>query len=146
MKNIIKNISFALVGAIIAWVAFNPTIAYQIQSNLAKGFAAITASDVKEENKLVWLDADGLLPSDIFPASALTADIWYKDHFCMFAENYNNDSSTPALTCPTWFIEVNWFDWNGWGIKNDYTMYINWSVVQTYSYVYWASFACCVAE
>lgn len=79
MKNIFKSLAIFIAWIFIAWLVFNPTIAYQIQSNLAKWFAAITATDIKAENKLVWLDIDWKLPVDIIPASALTTNNLYSD-------------------------------------------------------------------
>jgi len=139
MKQEYKNFGYMLAWVVVATMLLNPTFASQISSNLVKWFVAITSSDVKAENNLVWLDAGWKLPTDIIPAEAATAATWdaYNDHFCV-AEAVHLDATTTTkiFECPTWFwkvhikgganirwrnsIVVNWTIWNdGWVYDGD---------------------------
>ncbi len=126
MKQEYKNFGYMLVWVVVATMLLNPTFASQISSNLVKWFVAITSSDVKSENNLVWLDAWGMLPSDVIPAEAATTSWWM--FFCWtymtYEGNTDTESSTVSATCPTWYSQVkmtgptNWhqsmFTTNAW--------------------------------
>ncbi len=97
MRLEIKNIWYMLAWILIAAFIFNPTFASQISSNLVKWFVAITSSDTKAENNLVWLDVWWKLPTDVIPASAATT---WGDRLIL---NYVWQS---YKTCPVWFYEI----------------------------------------
>ena len=90
MKQEYKNFGYMLAWVVVATMLLNPTFASQISSNLVKWFVAITSSDIKAENNLVWLDAG------------------WKTIIFVHKINYYSDSS--YYTCPSWYIEIKW-DW-----------------------------------
>jgi len=106
MKKEYKNLGYMLAWVVVATMLLNPTFASQISSNLVKGFVAITSSDIKAENNLVWLDAWWKLPIDVIPAAAETAG--WETTFFVHQINYYSDRS--YYTCPTWYVQVTW-DW-----------------------------------
>ncbi len=106
MKLEIKNIWYILAWVLIAAFIFNPTFASQISSNLVKWFVAITSSDTKTENNLVWLDAWWKLPTDVIPAEAATT-AWTNLYICTTNIDTANNTS---FTCPTGYSKMS-FIW-----------------------------------
>ena len=122
MKKEYKNFWYMLAWIIIATLLLNPTFASQISSNLVKWFVAITSTDAKSENNLVWLDAGWKLPTDIIPASAATT--WWETSMFIHRINYYSDST--YYTCPSWYIEVKWY----WANRSD----AYWSLMQRWKW------------
>ena len=147
MKQEYKNFGYMLAWVVVATMLLNPTFASQISSNLVKWFVAITSSDVKAENNLVWLDAGWKLPTDVIPAEAATT-AWinmYNDHFCIVAQW---DSTVEGGTCPTWFWKVDlYMDNPVWGRNR---IIINWTATDGWFNSYdsgtgrWPHLVCCV--
>ena len=108
MKKEYKNFWYMLAWVIIATLLLNPTFANQISSNLVKWFVAITSTDTKSENNLVWLDAGWKLPTDIIPASAATAPAatWIPQGYCQTTMIQKSEISNATISCGTWWTPL----------------------------------------